>query len=66
MIVDISSVNYINALVVEGTIYFADNGPLDFHVKYFIVRLGRVIIGTEEKPYTSDLTITLYGNYWDK
>lgn len=31
-----------------------------------IIRFGRLIIGTEKRPFNSKLEITLHGNYWDK
>lgn len=65
MIIDQSNEGVLETLIVEGTVIFAEN-PINFDVKYFIVRKGNVIIGTESRPYTSDLTITLHGNYWDK
>lgn len=46
---------------------FADIGSdIDFHVRYFINRKSELIIGTERTPYTSNLTITLYGDLFDK
>jgi len=67
IIVDESTPIYLNSVVVEGTIIFADLGtPLEFHAKYFIIRHGQFIAGIQAKPYTSELTITLYGNYWDR
>lgn len=57
-----------NTILVEGTILFDSSLNKDIEVKaeYIIIMGGQFIAGTEAKPYTGRLTITLYGNYWGK
>lgn len=67
LIVDVSSPVYLNLVAVEGVILFSDTGnQITFDVEYFIVRMGRIIAGTEKNPYEGKLIITLYGNYYGK
>ncbi len=56
-----------NLVAVEGVILFADTGNLiTFDVEYLIVRMGRIVAGTEKSPYEGKLIITLYGTYEGK
>lgn len=45
---------------------FADNKALTFDAHNIIVKSGSFIIGSDDVPYTNDLTITMHGNFWDK
>jgi hypothetical protein len=38
-------------VIVEGALIFADNGPITFDVKYFIIKGGYLEIGNESTPY---------------
>lgn len=62
MIVD-ASTPILNAVIVEGTIIWADEGDYTFDAYYLIVRGGRLIIGTESQPYQHKLVITMHGEY---
>jgi len=50
LIVD-SSTPVLNAVIVEGTIIWADEGDYTFDAYYIIIRGGNFIIGTESHPY---------------
>lgn len=52
---------HLKAVNVEGTLIFEDDGEKTFEADFIFVLGGRLQIGTEEKPYTNKLTITLHG-----
>lgn len=39
---------------------------MTFDAEYILIRKGKFIIGSENKPYQNNLVITLYGNYFGK
>ena len=43
---------------------FADGADITFDATYIIIRMGKLIIGVEGRPFTSSLIITMHGNYW--
>jgi hypothetical protein len=65
LIVDVNTPKWVNSVVVEGRIFFADDRDLEFDAKYIIIRKGEFIAGRECKPHENKLTITLHGNYMD-
>lgn len=70
LLVDVDSTPELNAILVEGTLIFAPNETdpnhhRTFDARYIYVREGLMQVGTEERPYTSRLTITLHGNVRD-
>lgn len=65
LIVD-ASTPVLNAVIVEGTIIWADEEDYTFDAHFLIVRGGRLIIGTENKPYQHKLVITMHGEIEDK
>ena len=66
LIVDIPTPEILTAVIVEGVIFFADNGPKTFHTNYFVIRRGWMIIGDEAKPHVTPLEINIYGNRLNK
>lgn len=51
LIVD-KSTPILNAVIVEGVLIFSDEvGALSFDAYYFIVRFGKLVIGTEKRPF---------------
>lgn len=60
---------YLTAVVVEGSLIFEPDANethnRTFAANYIIVREGSIEIGTEDRPYTSNLEIVLYGNKTD-
>lgn len=66
LLVDIDATPLLNAIIVEGSIIFlpdADpNHHREFHANIVIVQGGLWEAGTEDHPYTSKLTITMYGD----
>lgn len=52
-------------MICEGNLIFADNIDMEFHANYILIRRGKLIIGTTAAPYSSNLVISLHGNYWD-
>lgn len=62
----------LKAVVIEGTIIWADGAVVDgideytFDAEYIISRKGEIVIGHDSDlaPFTKKLTITLHGNIW--
>jgi len=56
----------LNAIIVEGSLIFLpDEDPdhhREFHAYVMMVQNGYFEAGTEDHPYTSKLTITMYGD----
>lgn len=51
----------LRAIVIEGSLIFKDV-ELNLHSDFIFVKGGRLVIGTENKPFKSKAIITLYGN----
>lgn len=49
------------AVVVEGTLMFEDVKDMTFDAWFIVVKEGRFLIGSPEKPHKKKLTITMYG-----
>lgn len=49
------------AVVVEGTLMFEDAKDLTFDAWFIVVKEGRFLVGSPEKPHKHKLTITMYG-----
>ena len=66
LLVDVDSTPILNAVIVEGSLIFPPNNDPNHHrtfdAHYIFVKSGLMEVGTEEFPYTSKLTITMYGN----
>jgi len=60
ILVDVTP-NLLNAVVVEGGLFFANGNDVDFNAYYILVDGGRLQIGTSAEPITSNVVITLYG-----
>ena len=56
----------LNAVIVEGVLIFEDQPKMTFDAWFIMINNGRFEIGTPEKRYTGDLTITLYGDRYSK
>lgn len=69
LLVDIDHSPLLKAVIVEGAIIFAPHSDPKherfFDAKYIFVHGGRMEVGTEEFPYTSQLTITMHGTVAD-
>lgn len=69
LLVDVDSTPILSAVVVEGSIIFPPNDDQNhlrtFDAHYVIVRGGYFEAGTEDFPYTSKLTITMYSKRFD-
>lgn len=51
LIID-KSTPILNAVIVEGVLIFSDEVDyLSFDAYYLIVRFGKLVIGTEKRPY---------------
>jgi G8 domain len=53
------------SIMVEGSLIFEDK-DMELHADFLVCMGGKVQIGTFEKPFTSKLTITMYGNKTSK
>lgn len=67
LLVDIDKTPKLNMVLVEGQLIFIpkendSNHLRTFDAHYVFVNGGRFEAGTEEFPYTSQLTITMHGN----
>ena len=66
---DVDSTPELMAVVVEGSIIFAPDADPNHHrsfdAHYMFVNGGLMEVGTEEFPYTSKITITMYGTVTD-
>ena len=64
--VDVDKTPELNLVMVEGAIIFAPdpdpNHERFFDARYIMINEGYMEVGTEEFPYTSQLTITMHGN----
>lgn len=49
------------SIMVEGSLIFEDK-DMELHAYFLVCMGGRIQIGTFENPFTSKLTITMYGN----
>jgi len=69
LLVDVDRTEKLNAVIVEGTLFFAPEKNKDHHryfdAHYIFVRNGTLEIGTEEFPYDSKLTITMHSSMTD-
>jgi len=70
LLVDVDETPELNLVIVDGgSIIFPPsdnpNHHRQFHAHYVFVNNGYFEAGTEEEPYTSKLTITMYGNKRD-
>jgi len=69
LVMDIDHSPKLKAILVEG--FFLIKPEADpqhertLTSQYIFIRNGEMVIGTEEEPYTSKLTITLTGNHMD-
>ena len=65
LVVDIDESPKLNLVLVEGSLTFLPNSNPEhqrkFHAHYIYVHGGSMEVGTEEFPYTSKITITMYG-----
>ena len=52
----------LKAVIVEGSLIWADEEDMTFDAYFLFVRDGKLEIGTEEKPHLNKLTITMYGD----
>lgn len=57
-------INNFKAVVVEGSLVWADKADYTFDAYYIISRKGEIYIGQEGSPYQHKLVITLHGNEW--
>lgn len=66
LLVDVDFTPVLNLVLVEGSLIFAPDADPNHHRRfdahYVMVKGGYLEIGTEEFPYTSKLTITMYGS----
>jgi len=64
--VDVDSTPELNLVMVEGSLIFAPDSNPDherfFDARYIFLNNAYMEVGTEEFPYTSQLTITMHGN----
>jgi len=60
VLVDISP-NLLNAVVIEGGLFFADGNDVNFNAHYVLIDGGRFQIGTSDSPVSSNVVVTLYG-----
>ena len=69
LLVDIDTSPILKLVLVEGTIIFPPDADPNHHrtfdARYIMVQNGTMIVGTEDHPYTSKLTITMYGEKYD-
>ena len=69
LLVDVDSTPILSAVVVEGSLIFAPNDDPNhlrtFDAHYVLVKGGYFEAGTEDFPYTSKLTITMYSKRFD-
>lgn len=67
MVLDLAETPNLNSLTINGRLQFMQNGT-DVHLKsrQIFVRAGEFWIGSEEKPFESQATITLLGNQDDE
>lgn len=69
LLVDIDSTPILDAILVEGSLIFAPDSDSThertFDARYIFVKGGYLEIGTEDYPYTSQLTITMHGTKED-
>lgn len=67
--IDIDETPEINLILVEGSLTMAPHSDPNHHRKlhahYIFVHGGTMEVGTEEFPYTSKATITMYGTIRD-
>ena len=61
LLVDVPSTEKLSFINVEGSLIFDQEKAGTFDAEYIIVKGGYLEIGTEEEPYTGDLTITMHG-----
>ena len=67
LLVDVDSTEILQAIIVEGSLIFAPHETdathhRTFDCHYIMVQYGYLEIGTEANPYTSRITITMYGD----
>ena len=65
LIVD-QSTSKLFMILVEGVVIFSDEVTIVVQAEYFLVINGRLQAGTVTKPYQSELTFILEGNYYTK
>jgi len=69
LLVDVDSTPKLNAIIVEGSLIFAPDTDANhlrtFDAHYIFVNGGTMEVGTEEFPYTSKITITMYSGFSD-
>jgi hypothetical protein len=61
VLMDIPKTPVYSFVNVEGSLIFDQKTTGTFDAEYIIVKEGYLEIGTEEEPYTGDLTITMHG-----
>lgn len=52
----------LDRIVIEGTLIVSDDSDINITTKYLIIREGKLIIGTKEKPKNHRVVITFWGN----
>lgn len=67
LLVDVDSTEILQAIIVEGSLIFAPNETDSSHHRtfdahYIMIQHGYLEVGTEDFPYTSRITITMYGD----
>jgi hypothetical protein len=61
VLMDIPKTPVYSFVNVEGSLIFDQEKTGTFDAEFIIVKEGYLEIGTEEEPYTGDLTITMHG-----
>ncbi len=66
VVLDMNS-GVLNLILIEGTLIFDSTKNLTLEAKYiFIHNGGRLQIGTQDKPYTNNAKIRLWGSIRDR
>jgi hypothetical protein len=70
LLVDVDSTPELNLVIVDGGSIIFPSGDTEDHVRtfdahYVFINNGYFEAGTEDEPYTSKLTITMYGEKYD-
>eukprot|EP00361_Fabrea_salina_P003869 CAMPEP_0202427040 /NCGR_PEP_ID=MMETSP1345-20130828/1320_1 /ASSEMBLY_ACC=CAM_ASM_000843 /TAXON_ID=342563 /ORGANISM="Fabrea Fabrea salina" /LENGTH=3382 /DNA_ID=CAMNT_0049037631 /DNA_START=76 /DNA_END=10221 /DNA_ORIENTATION=+ len=52
----------LNLILVEGTLTVEDKPGVTLDAHYIFVNGGKFVVGTEEKPFQNEFTLTMHGN----
>jgi hypothetical protein len=61
LLVDVPATPVLSFVLVEGSLIFDPANAGTFDAEWVLARDGYIEIGTEDEPYTGDLTITMHG-----